>query len=1505
MEPFKKDMKEGRMMNPVERRRDWRWWVTVVPGVLLLSLLLMAPWGRAQTRTLSQADLLIKRGDESDEAFAINDVYQTTPSGDQIEMQTVAAGKAAIYQVKMEADSDNGGFFDIYVRESGGMDWAVTYKLGNVELEPTNIGFLYGTVLSKGESSILTIRMLALDSALSGASMSTTFVVLRDDSDTPVLDAVQAMTTVSSGVSPSPTPTKTVTPVPTSTATVTPTPRPSTAKNRTSGCTPCAKKTGEPVQAATGEYFTEPQVDINLGGPLPLAFIRSYASRLTTEGAVQSSLGDNWMHNIDLKLNNITSDSLDVVYLLGKIIPFQESGNDWSLKNSEEVIYQLKEDTSGDFYLMVPGQNLVYHFSGTTGYLTEIKDRNENTLTITRDTSGKITEITDGLGRTLSFTYDDSNNLTQITDGTRTCTYSYTDGVLTEFTDALGNTTTYVYDTDNETAGPLMTYIIYPLGNRHHIQTYDSKGRVKEQTDAFNNTYDFKYDKPKKGKTTIIDPLGNSTVSTHEDQKVMTAEKDALGKTLNMDYDDNSRPTSLKDTLGNTTSMTYHEETGFPASMTDANGNTSSVTYTTQSQTFGTVAFTFYNLTRIDYPDDTYESFTYDAKGNVLSTVDRAGSTWTYTYDSQGQVLTKANPEGGVITYTYNSDGTRASDMDTDTGVTTYEYDSLKRLIKVTHPDDAYAQMTYDSNDRVTSKTTENGRTVSFTHDANGNLTTTTDPDGNETQYTYDTMDRLVEITNYLGKVTTSTYDDLGRIESSADPNGNTTSYTYNENGWVTKVTDGMGKVWNTVYDNAGLIDSEKSPLGNVTRYEKNSVVNITKITDPRGNSMNFTYDPMSRLTTSADAAGRKVDYSYDKFGLVANAIQNGLGSARYTRNKLGLLASITDLRGKGWSFGYTDAGRLSSQNDPLGNEWEYAYDSRGRLSTTTYPTNETKTVTYDSGWNVTQINYSDGTTLQFSYDDLDRMTSADDITLGYDAEGNVTNTSDGSVSFGATYDDGERLKTVTYNPALSGVEGNDAFTVTYTYDKRDLLTKVTDSLTNTTIDLTYDDDGRLTNLSRSNGITTTYSYDKAGRVTGIQDGSIASQNFTLNAVGDIVTDELTLPMDTADVLSSDTVTLSFDDASQINSSGYTYDTKGRQTASPGDTFTWDIVGRLTDTGNATLAYNGMNDLRLGAEGEETIHYYYNYAIVLKPIVAEKDENTGQFLRYYVWAPEGTLLYMIDAQDGNKVYFYHLDRVGSTLFLTDAEGSVTDSYAYTPYGIMLGHNGSSAQPFTYIGKYGVRQEGTNGLYHMRARYFDAVTARFISRDPAWPLIMQPGKLNPYQYAEENPVNVVDPDGRDGEQDSWFWRGVAWYAGKGTVFDTIVTFGEKKNVVVGVKEAELESMGEATAKGKALEKLKKEYLKKVLKEVECSKELHGETEVSGFLTKFAAEVGSAKSLKDINKAKEKYEKDKWEWEKKEGLKIVGKELVKKVPGVSLVVEGSETIVKTAEKLAGDK
>jgi hypothetical protein len=49
---------------------------------------------------------------------------------------------------------------------------------------------------------------------------------------------------------------------------------------------------------------------------------------------------------------------------------------------------------------------------------------------------------------------------------------------------------------------------------------------------------------------------------------------------------------------------------------------------------------------------------------------------------------------------------------------------------------------------------------------------------------------------------------------------------------------------------------------------------------------------------------------------------------------------------------------------------------------------------------------------------------------------------------------------------------------------------------------------------------------------------------------------------------------------------------------------------------------------------------------------------------------------------------------------------------------------------------------------MRARYYDATTARFLSREPLWPMLDDPMMLNPYQYALSNPIHFVDYTGRE-------------------------------------------------------------------------------------------------------------------------------------------------------------
>ena len=592
-------------------------------------------------------------------------------------------------------------------------------------------------------------------------------------------------------------------------------------------------------------------------------------------------------------------------------------------------------------------------------------------------------------------------------------------------------------------------------------------------------------------------------------------------------------------------------------------------------------------------------------------------------------------------------------------------------------------------------------------------------------------MDRIVQHTNRRGKTSQYGYDNRSQFASVTDANGNTDWLFYDSRGWLNRITDPAGNVWQLGYGDEGLVKSVTTPLGYTTGYTRDKLGYVTGITNPLGHTINFTRDSMSRITGTTDALGGQTTYGYDGRGLLTSVTRPDVGTAAYTRNDLGLLANIRDLNGKDWAFAYTDMGRLQFLTDPLGHTWQYNYNECGLLNQTTYPTGETQTRTYDDAGNLVRRQYSDGTDLQFTYDDLNRLLTANNISFSYNAVGRITETENPPDSFDATYDDAGRVETVTYADGL--------FTVTYQYDARNLLTQVSDGLTGTFITFCYDDDGRPTGVSRTNGVNSDLTWNEATRLTRIQHDTLADLQYEYNAAGEITKLDYTLPLDPANYLTAETNTFTYDDASQVSSAGYAYDERGRQTASPTSTFTWDGAGRLTGTGQATLEYNGLGDLIKRTESGNTTHYYYNYALRPNlPVVAEKDAGTGDWKRFYVPGPNGNLLYMIDASGSNKVFFYHYDRNGNTLFLTDASGTVTDKYAYTAYGKLLHHEGTNDQPFTFQGAYQTRREGDRDLYQIRARYYDANTGRFISLEPLWPRIGTAKEINPYQYAFDNP-----------------------------------------------------------------------------------------------------------------------------------------------------------------------
>ncbi len=83
---------------------------------------------------------------------------------------------------------------------------------------------------------------------------------------------------------------------------------------------------------------------------------------------------------------------------------------------------------------------------------------------------------------------------------------------------------------------------------------------------------------------------------------------------------------------------------------------------------------------------------------------------------------------------------------------------------------------------------------------------------------------------------------------------------------------------------------------------------------------------------------------------------------------------------------------------------------------------------------------------------------------------------------------------------------------------------------------------------------------------------------------------------------------------------------------------------------------------------------------------------------------------------------------------------------YSPYGALLEHLGHSTNEFLFTGEqYGFEDE----LYYLRARYYNPLNARFMSRDSYDGTVDSPITQNHYAYGNSSPSMYVDPSGNVG------------------------------------------------------------------------------------------------------------------------------------------------------------
>src|SRR5690625_2626431 len=105
-------------------------------------------------------------------------------------------------------------------------------------------------------------------------------------------------------------------------------------------------------------------------------------------------------------------------------------------------------------------------------------------------------------------------------------------------------------------------------------------------------------------------------------------------------------------------------------------------------------------------------------------------------------------------------------------------------------------------------------------------------------------------------------------------------------------------------------------------------------------------------------------------------------------------------------------------------------------------------------------------------------------------------------------------------------------------------------------------------------------------------------------------------------------------------------------------------------------------------------------------------------------------------------YWYHPDHLGSSSFITNTTGEISQHMEYLPFGETLveEHLNSYNSPFKFNGK---EYDAETGNYYYGARYMNPKWSTFLTPDPA--LESYPS-ISPYAYTLNNPVRYVDPTG---------------------------------------------------------------------------------------------------------------------------------------------------------------